>query len=87
MSRADEARTGERVKKDLEPYRRLVELQKQMIQLSQHHEQSRRECEVLHVKVEREISARLRGNPTLNQRLRTAVLRFSWFNRKESLSC
>ncbi|TAL01752.1 MAG: hypothetical protein EPO07_07995 [Verrucomicrobia bacterium] len=86
MSQAGEARTGEEVKVDLEPYRRLVELQKQMIELSQH-EQSRRECDALRAQVTKEISARLRGTVSLQQRLRTAVLRLSQFTRKDSLPC
>lgn len=58
---------------DLESYRRLVELQKQMIQLSQQHEQTKRECAVLREHVAREISRRLRARPTLRQRLRLST--------------
>jgi len=32
---------------DLEPYRRLVELQKQMIEMAQQQEQSKRKCDAL----------------------------------------
>lgn len=42
----------------LESYRRLIELQKQMIELSQQHEQSRRECEALREVVAREVAER-----------------------------
>lgn len=42
----------------LESYRRLIELQKQMIELSQQHERSRRECEALRDVVAREVAAR-----------------------------
>ena len=42
----------------LESYRRLIELQKQMIELSQYHEQSRRECDALRDVVAREVAAR-----------------------------
>lgn len=80
--RREKSQLGARVAKDLEAYRRLVELQKQMIELSQHHEQSRRELEALRTQVAREIAARLRGNPTFSQRLRTACLRLNWFPRK-----
>lgn len=45
---------------DLESYRRLIELQKQMIELSQHHERSRRECETLRSVVTREAQSRRR---------------------------
>ena len=83
MSRSGEqSQAGKRGASDLEAYRRLVELQKQMIELSYQHEQSLRECEVLRAQVAREIAARLRGNPSLPQRLRAAWLRLSWFPRK-----
>jgi branched-subunit amino acid aminotransferase/4-amino-4-deoxychorismate lyase len=47
----------ERVKQvgtGLESYHRLIELQKQMIKLSQHHERFRRECDALRDVVTRE---------------------------------
>jgi hypothetical protein len=40
---------------DLEPYRRLVELQKQMIELAQQHEQSKRRRDALHEQMVREV--------------------------------
>ncbi len=43
---------------DLAPYRRLVELQKQMIELAQQHEQSKRQHEVLREQMMREIIGR-----------------------------
>ena len=45
----------------LESYRRLIELQKQMIALSQHHERARRECEALRATVAREVAEQARG--------------------------
>lgn len=42
---------------DLESYRRLIELQKQMIELSQQHERARREYAALQVAVAREVVA------------------------------
>ncbi len=39
-------------------YRRLIELQKQMIELSQQHERSRRECDALRDVVAREVAER-----------------------------
>jgi hypothetical protein len=87
MSRDGDVQTGKWVSDDLEPYHRLVELQKQMIELAQHHKQSRRACEALRAQIEREISVRLRGTSTLKQRLRTAVFCLSWFSRKESSPC
>lgn len=60
---------------DLESYRRLIKLQKQMIELSQHHERSRRECDALRDAVARELIAR----QTPLGRLRTAAGK--WFKR------
>jgi hypothetical protein len=59
MARSDDK--VERAKPELtglESYRRLIELQKQMIELSQHHERSRRECEALRTAVTQEVAAR-----------------------------
>jgi hypothetical protein len=76
-----------RVGNNLEPYRRLVELQKQMIELSQQHEQSRRECEALRTQIANEVTLSSRDKRLLNHQLRVAVSRLNWFNRKESLPC
>ena len=83
----NETQSGTQIGDDLESYRRLVELQKQMIQLAQQHKQSKRECEALRTQVVREISARMRERPGLNQRLRTAAFRMNLFNRGESSPC
>ena len=76
-----------RVGNNLEPYRRLVELQKQMIELSQQHEQSRRECEALRTQIANEVTLSSRDKRLLNHQLRVAVSRLNRFNRKESLPC
>jgi site-specific recombinase len=47
-----------KVADDLEPYRRLVELQKQMIELAQQHEQSKRRCDALRDQMVREVTNR-----------------------------
>ena len=47
-----------KVADDLEPYRRLVELQKQMIELAQKHEQSKRRCDALRDQMVREVTNR-----------------------------
>ncbi len=59
MARSDEQleRAGPEVT-GLESYRHLIELQKQMIDLSQQHKRSRRECEVLRAVVAREVAER-----------------------------
>jgi hypothetical protein len=53
----------------LESYRRLIELQKQMIELSQQHEQSKRECAALREQVAREVANRLRTRLSLRERM------------------
>lgn len=73
LERAKPAVTG------LESYRRLIELQKQMIELSQHHERSRRECEALRDVVAREVVAQARGRHSPMGRLRASAGR--WFKR------
>jgi len=57
----------------LESYRRLIELQKQMIELSQQHEQSKRECHVLREQVAREIAHRLQARRTLRHRIQQST--------------
>ena len=74
MARSDEQL--ERAKPEvtgLESYRRLIELQKQMIELSQHHERSRRECDALRDVVAREIAGQARGRQNAVARWRTAA--------------
>jgi hypothetical protein len=56
MARQCNNKTGEKtVADDLEPYRRLVELQKQMIELAQLHEHSKRKRDALHEQMVREV--------------------------------
>jgi len=74
MARSDEQL--ERTKPEspgLESYRRLIELQKQMIELSQHHERSRRECNAFRDVVAREVVEQARGRQTPMGRLRAAA--------------
>ncbi len=76
MARSDEQL--ERAKPEgngLESYRRLIELQKQMIELSQQHEQARRECEVLRATVSREVAEQLRGRQSMGARLRASAIK------------
>ena len=58
----------------LESYRRLIELQKQMIELSQHHERSRRECDALRDVVAREVTEQLRGRRSVGKRISIAAM-------------
>ena len=55
---------------DLEPYYRLVELQKQMIDLIQKNAHAKRECAALREQLAREVEALARSRRTLPERLR-----------------
>ena len=59
----------------LESYRRLIELQKQMIELSQHHERSRREYDALRDVVAREVAEQARGRQSTMGRLRASAVK------------
>ena len=61
------------VTEDLEPYRRLVELQKQMIELAQQHEQSKRKRDALRELMERAVADRLPGRRGLRHRLQQSA--------------
>jgi hypothetical protein len=63
----------------LAAYRRLIELQKQMIELSQRHEQAKRDCAALREQVTREVSRRLRPRRTLRQRVQDSTVRLLKF--------
>ena len=52
----EETQTARPVADDLEPYRRLIELQKQMIGLVQQHEKTKRECAALRLQLLEETS-------------------------------
>jgi regulator of replication initiation timing len=66
----EEVSMGKRVADDLEPYRRLVELQKQMIKLAEQNERAKRECAALRERVGAEMIARFKERASLRQRLR-----------------
>ena len=59
----------------LESYRRLIELQKQMIALSQHHERARRECEALRATVAREVAEQARSRQGAVARWRATAVK------------
>jgi hypothetical protein len=69
----------------LESYRRLIELQKQMIELSHQHEQSKRECAALREQVAREVTTRLNPGRTLRQRLQRSA--GNWLRRIPGFGC
>ena len=55
---------------ELEPYRRLVELQKQVIELAQQNERARQDCAALRDRLTGEAIGRLHAHRSLRQRLR-----------------
>jgi ribosomal protein S3 len=59
----------------LASYRRLIELQKQMIELSQKHELSKRECNALREQVAREVAQRLHNRRTWRRRMQQSARR------------
>lgn len=59
---------------DLLPYRRLVELQKQMIEMAHQHEQARRACHGLREQMAMEIIARQRARQSRRYRLQQSAL-------------
>jgi len=72
----DELQTGPKVMEDLEPYRRLIELQRQMIELSQQHEQAKRERDALRETVAREMADHWRARRSLRHRWQQKTIRF-----------
>ena len=74
MSRGRNDNSGEKtVADDLEPYRRLVELQKQMIELAQQHEQSKRRRDALRDQMVREVTDRRPVRRGLRHRLQRSA--------------
>jgi len=86
---------------DLEPYRRLVELQKEMIELAQQYEQTRQRRDALLEQLARDAEARQPAPHSLPQRLRRSAAKLLQrvpglapakpdlpsFNHNETLPC
>lgn len=72
-------RTGEPQGGDLEPYYRLIELQRQMMELIQQNARAERECAALRKQLLREVEALARSRRSLPERLRHSASRL--FNR------
>jgi hypothetical protein len=85
---------------DLELYRRLIEIQKEVAKMAKQHERSRRECDALRERVAREAIASLRGRGGMRYRLRLSTFKlfrrlprlaatefFRVLNYKQSSSC
>jgi len=62
------------VEDDLEPYRRLVELQKQMIEVARQHEQTKRRRDVLRELMVRETAGRRPVRRGLRHRLQQSAV-------------
>ena len=74
MARGKETlKNGKQVADDLEPYRRLIEIQKQLVNLSKQHEATRREFDALRERVARELTETPRAKAGVPQRLRQSV--------------
>jgi predicted nucleic acid-binding Zn-ribbon protein len=74
MARGKETlQNGKQVADDLEPYRRLIEIQKQLVHLSKQHEATRREFDALRERVARELTEAPRAKAGVSQRLRRSV--------------
>jgi hypothetical protein len=67
--KAEEKTVGD----DLAPYRQLVELQKQMIELAQQHEQSKRRRDALRDQMVREVTDRRPARRGLRHRLQRSA--------------
>ena len=66
-------RAVDRVADDLEPYRRLIEIQKQLAEMAKRNEQAQRECDALREEIARELTESLRSRSGLRQRLRSSA--------------
>ena len=60
----------------LDSYHRLIELQKQMIALSNQYEKAKRECDALRDEVAREVAGQIRARKGLRHRLRQSAVRY-----------
>ena len=72
---------------DLEPYYRLIELQKQMIDLVQQNEQAQRQCAELRARLAREADELYRAHSGVGYRLRksaSGLLRRLWWREFSS---
>lgn len=76
MARSDDKQEGTRPEGNgLESYRRLIELQKQMIQLSQQHDQARRELDARREVVADEVAKQARSRNSVGRRLCASALK------------
>ena len=89
MSQNGNEKTGVKTAaRNLEPYRRLVELQKQMIAMAQRQEQTRRRRDALHEQMVREAAERRHNRRGLKLRLQQSAARLlkvvSGFKREKA---
>jgi len=77
MARSGKENPGVKlVVEDLEPYRRLVELQKQMIELAEQHEQTKRKRDALREQMAHTVPGRTPGRHGLRHRLQRSAVKF-----------
>jgi len=77
MARSDEQLERARPEvTGLESYRRLIELQKQMIELSQQYEQTKRERDALRDVVVKEVAEQMRARKSLRYRVQYSAVNF-----------
>ena len=67
--------TTKPVTDNLEPYRQLIDLQKQMIELAQQHERAKRKRDALHEEMVREAADRRHNGRGLRHRLKRSAAR------------
>ncbi|HVU08434.1 MAG TPA: hypothetical protein VHG89_07815 [Verrucomicrobiae bacterium] len=85
---AEEIQRPDQVASDLEQYRRLVELQKQMIELAQQNKLAAQKCDALRERVSAEIivrrQKRAEASQILHKKLISFLKRFPKFTNTES---
>jgi hypothetical protein len=70
---------------DLEPYRRLIEVQKQLAEMARQHEQARRECDALRERMAREMFESIRWQDKLRYRAHKILRRLPRITAREVL--
>jgi hypothetical protein len=80
---AERPQVAKPVADDLEPYRRLIEIQKQLVEMSKQHEQTRRECDALREQLTRAMIESLPWRGKLRHHLRQSAAKL--FQRPQRL--
>ena len=76
MGKGEETnQTAKQAGPDLEPYRRLIETQKELVRMAKQHEEARLQYEALRDQIARELAAPANGKRTLRHRIRRVASR------------